>query len=187
MYNCSITSRGKCYFLKWRVPDLSRNSPFVFHGIFFSQQHKCERLCNSISTCVSYEWFEGLHKYSQCQLSSSCTSGFIDPNYNVNNNFVCDLSITQCQEACQDKNGQYGNVAQQSYDTVNGDTPTCHSNGVPSSLWVDRPKGCWGSGHDQFWFNTNTDDSSMCQTGRDNRDDVPGSDFDGKCLGEQSI
>jgi len=66
-------------------------------------------------------------------------------------------------------------------------TPTCRSNGVPSSLWVDRPKGCWGSGHDGFWFNTNTDDSTMCQKDRDNRDNQPGNDLDGKCLGEESF
>ena len=164
-------------------------APFLVSCMFpsFPKTLKCERLCNSISTCISYEWFQGLHTYTQCQLSSSCTSGYIDPNYNANNNFICDLSSIQCQDACIYYNGQYGNVGRQSQDTDNGNTPTCHSDGVPSSLWVDRPKGCWGAGHDQFWFNTNTDDSTMCQKDRDNRDNQPGNDLDGKCLGEESF
>lgn len=45
----------------------------------------------------------------QCQLSSSCTSGLIDPTYNVADNFVCDLTVDQCKEACIGSNGQHGN------------------------------------------------------------------------------
>ena len=143
----------------------------------FSIKLQCEQLCDSISTCVSYEWFEDLQKYRQCQLSSSCTSGLIDPTYNVADNFVCDLTVDQCKEACIDSNGQHGNK-----DRRGNNPKSCISDGVAQWGWLDRPKGCWGAGIDQYWFNTKTDDSTLCQPDQDQRDYSPGNDYDRKIL-----
>ena len=81
----------------------------------------------------------------------------------------CGMTALECNQACVAVGGDQGNSGKKCSE----------QSGATFSTWkFDRPKGCWISGTQQYWWNAQTDASTLCRKTNDFRPGNTGTDYD---------